>query len=109
MGAEYGLSSHLHASTFGSFPSLASSDFDQFAFKFSKTTQYRQHQSSGWGRCVGTLCNAAGDPGRARSNLFLQPECIAKSMSYQVNERLPIMNGVVNTPNPLTVGCEPRD
>jgi hypothetical protein len=39
-------------SAFGSFPSLASSDFDQFSFKFGKCTQYRQHQSSCWGGCA---------------------------------------------------------
>src|SRR5262249_52958373 len=34
MGAEDRLASHLHASMFCSFPSLASSGFDQFSFKF---------------------------------------------------------------------------
>jgi hypothetical protein len=52
MGAEDRFASHLHAGTFGTFPSLASSDFDQFSFKFGKSTQHRQHQSSGSGGCV---------------------------------------------------------
>jgi hypothetical protein len=52
MGAEDRLASHLHAGTFGTFPPLASSDFDQFSFKLGKATQHRQHQSSGWGGCV---------------------------------------------------------
>ena len=52
MGAENRLASHLHAGTFGTFPSLASSDFDQFPFKLGESAQHRQHQSSGWGRCV---------------------------------------------------------
>jgi predicted ATPase len=52
MGAQDRLASHLHAGTFGTFPPLASSDFDQFSFKLGKSAQHRQHQSSGWGCCA---------------------------------------------------------